>query len=75
LLLVECAGVQHVDFKLVGVVIYVACLLWGRCHPKFVVVDWVTEVLVDGADEVVPIKKLCMFGETDVPVVCYTNQV
>lgn len=66
---------QHVDFKLVGVVIYVACLLWRRCHPKFVVVDRVTEVLVDGADEAVPIKKLCVFGETDVPVVCCTYQV
>lgn len=70
MLLTEFVGVQHVDFEFVGVVIYTACLLWRRSHSKLVV-NWVPEVPADGGGEVIPIKKLYVFGETDVPVVRY----
>lgn len=66
---------QHVYSEAVGVVVYVAGLLWRRYCPKFIVVDWGSEVFVDGGDEVVPIKQLCIFGESSVLVVGHTCEV
>jgi hypothetical protein len=48
---------------------------WGRHQPKFVVVDCGAEVLVDGVDEVLPIKKWHVLREAGVPAICRACQV
>jgi hypothetical protein len=47
---------------------------WGRHHPKFLVVDW-GGVLVDGVDEVLPIRKWHVLREAGVPAICRASQV